>query len=92
MSTVPEPAGATADILVAEFTVKDVAAVPPNLTDVAPVKPVPVIVTAVPPDARPVAGEIDAIVGADEAPGSANEKLYGTVAGQGEPWLLSPQL
>jgi len=35
-------------MLVAETTVKDVAAVPPKLTTVAPVKSVPVMVTIVP--------------------------------------------
>lgn len=41
-------AGTTDVILVALTTVNDVAATPPNLTAVAPVKPVPVIVTVVP--------------------------------------------
>ena len=44
--TAPLPAGATAVIWVAELTVKLVAAVPPNVTAVAPVKSVPVMVTA----------------------------------------------
>ena len=52
MSTVPaEPAGAVAVIWVALLTVKLVALVAPNLTAVAPVKLVPVIVTVVPPAA-----------------------------------------
>ena len=42
----PDPTIAV--ILVAEFTMKDAAAVPPNFTDVAPVRFVPVIVTEVP--------------------------------------------
>ncbi len=47
-STVPAvPAGAVAVMLVALLTVKLVAAVEPNLTAVAPVKLVPVIVTVV---------------------------------------------
>jgi hypothetical protein len=41
---VPPPAGEIAVIWVAELTVK-LAALPPNLTDVAPVKPVPVMIT-----------------------------------------------
>jgi len=46
--TLPEVAApTTAVMLVAETTVKEVAAVPPKLTAVAPVKLVPVIVTVV---------------------------------------------
>ena len=48
-SAIPEPAGEVAVILISELTVKLVAAVEPNLTAVAPVNPVPVIVTVVPP-------------------------------------------
>lgn len=44
-STVPEADGAWAVIDVAELTVTPVAAVVPNFTPVAPVKPEPVIVT-----------------------------------------------
>jgi hypothetical protein len=46
-----------------EFTVKDVAGVPPKTTLVTPVKVVPVMVTDVPPLAEPVAGVIEAIEG-----------------------------
>jgi len=47
--TLPEvPAATTAVMLVAETTLNDVAAVPPKLTAVAPVKFVPVIVTVAP--------------------------------------------
>ena len=42
----------------AELTVKLVAAVAPNVTAVAPVKPVPVITTEVPPANGPAAGEM----------------------------------
>ena len=63
-STVPLPAGEVAVIDVAELTVKLVAAVAPNVTAVAPVKPVPVIVTEVPPAAGPDVGEIEVTVGA----------------------------
>ena len=42
------PAPTTAVILVDELTVKDVAAIPPKLTDVAPVKFVPIMVMAAP--------------------------------------------
>src|SRR5581483_4488647 len=57
-------AGVVAVIVVALRTVTLVAAVPPTLT-VAPVaKPVPVIVSAVPPVVEPVAGDTWVIVGA----------------------------
>ena len=57
-------AGVLAVMLVALTTVTPVAAVPPRLT-VAPVKkPVPVMVTAVPPLVVPVAGDIAVTVGA----------------------------
>lgn len=47
--TVPDaPAPTTASILVGELTVNEVAAVPPKLTAVVPVKFVPVIATVVP--------------------------------------------
>src|SRR5262249_33659976 len=55
-STVPVPAGETAVIEVSEFTVKLAALVEPNLTAVAPVKSLPVIVTDVPPDSDPELG------------------------------------
>ena len=51
----PRPrAGLTALIRVADSTVKLAAGVPPNLTAVAPVKPVPSIVTFVPPVTGPL--------------------------------------
>ena len=57
MSTVPAVcAGEVAVIDVALFTVNDAAAVAPKLTAVAPVKPVPVIVTDVPPAVGPLVG------------------------------------
>jgi hypothetical protein len=59
ISTVPaEPAGLVAVIEVGLFTVYDAATVLPNFTPVAPVKPVPVIVTEVPPAIGPAAGEM----------------------------------
>lgn len=42
------PVDTTASICVSDTTVYDVAVVPPNVTAVAPVKPVPVSVTVVP--------------------------------------------
>ncbi len=59
----PVPAGDVAVIDVAELTVKPVALVAPNLTAVAPVKLVPVIVTVVPPPAGPDVGEIEVTAG-----------------------------
>ena len=56
-STVPAvSAGAVAVMLVALLTVKLVAAVEPNLTAVAPVRLVPVIVTVFAPASGPAAG------------------------------------
>jgi len=61
--TLPEvPAATTAVMLVAETTLNDVAAVPPKLTAVAPVKLVPVIVTVAPIAA--LVGVKEVIVGA----------------------------
>jgi hypothetical protein len=57
------PAGATARIAVAEFTVKR-ASLEPNLTPVAPAKPVPVIATTVPPLGAPALGWTFVTVGA----------------------------
>lgn len=56
------PAGTVAVILVAEFTEKVVAATPPNFTAVAPVKPVPLMVTTVP--TGPLVGVNEVIDGA----------------------------
>jgi hypothetical protein len=68
-STVPPtswafPAGATAVIDVAEATVTADAALPPNETVSPAAKPDPEIVTAVPPDAGPDAGETPPTTGA----------------------------
>ena len=62
LTLVPEPAGTTAAISVAEFTVNEVAAVLPNETAVAPVKLLPVMVTEAPIAA--VAGLSRAMLGA----------------------------
>ena len=64
-STVPEPAGLVAVIEAALFTVKLAAAVAPNLTAVAPVKLVPVMVTEVPPTEGPELGTTDLTVGCE---------------------------
>ena len=50
------PGGATAVIWVSESTRNVDAATEPNLTPVAPMKPVPVITTSFPPAAGPVFG------------------------------------
>ena len=52
----PRAAGAAAVIWVAEFTMNDVAGTPAKVTVVAPVNPVPVRVTPVPPDVGPLLG------------------------------------
>lgn len=64
-STVPvEPAGVVAERWPASVTVKLAAPVPPKLTDVAPVRFVPVMVTWVPPAVVPEFGETPVTVGA----------------------------
>ena len=63
-STVPVPAGLLAVIVVLLTTTTPVAAVVPKLTAVAPVNPVPVIVTGVPPAAGPLAGLMPVTTGA----------------------------
>jgi uncharacterized membrane protein len=64
ISTVPAlPAGEVAVIEVALFTVKLAAFAFPNLTAVAPVKLVPVIVTVVPPPPGPLVGFTAVTVG-----------------------------
>ena len=57
------PAGVTAVTLVAEFTTTLVAATPPTVTLVAPVRFAPVIVITVPPIVEPLVGLTDVIVG-----------------------------
>ncbi len=63
-STVPVPAGLSAVIRVAELTEKAGAEVAPNRTDVASVKPVPVMITVVPPPPEPKVGLMPVTVGA----------------------------
>ena len=48
---------------VGEATTRLVPGVPPNVTEVAPVKFVPVMTTVVPPVVKPVFGETEVIVG-----------------------------
>ena len=63
-STVPEPAGEVAVICVADSALSELALVEPNLTSLAPVRFVPVIVTVVPPAAGPLVGSTFVTVGA----------------------------
>ena len=63
----PVPAGLSAVIVVSLTTVEFVAGVVPKSTAVAPVKPVPVIVTNVPPAAGPLVGLRPVTVGAATA-------------------------
>ena len=70
-STEPVPAGETAVMEVAEFTVTEAAGVAPNETVGSPVKPVPVMVTEVPPAAGPKSGLMAVTVGASKAKRSA---------------------
>jgi hypothetical protein len=59
MPTAPSLRAGVIQVIVVLFTtLREVAAIPPNVTDVAPVKEVPVIVTLVPPAVLPVNGEI----------------------------------
>jgi hypothetical protein len=51
-------------ISVSETTVKDAAGVAPKSTALAPVKPVPVMVTGVPPAIGPALGATELTVGA----------------------------
>jgi hypothetical protein len=51
-------------IEVSEFTVKLLAATAPKMTWVAPVNPVPVMTTLVPPATGPNFGEIEVTAGA----------------------------
>lgn len=53
-----DPGGETAVIVLSLTTVKLVALVLPNFTAVAPVNPVPVSVTVVPPELGPDVGEM----------------------------------
>jgi hypothetical protein len=76
MSTVPALfASEVATTWVAELTVNEAAALPPNWTEVAPVKLAPVIVTAVPPAVEPEDGLTAVTVGRTAAramPGTAS--------------------
>jgi hypothetical protein len=67
MSTVPAAsAGAVAVTRPSALTVNELAAAAPKYTPVAPVKPLPVIVTTAPPAVPPVAGLTAVTVGVAE--------------------------
>ena len=68
MPTVPFPGGLTTVICVPDSAVIIPAALP-KLTPVAPDRPVPVIVTLVPPAVLPLAGETPETAGRDEPAG-----------------------
>jgi hypothetical protein len=59
----PTPDGVTAVIVVGFTTVTELAAAPPNVTELAPVRFVPVMVITVPPLNGPPVGTTDVMVG-----------------------------
>ena len=80
-STVPLPTGLLAAQVVVVLQLTDVPADPPKATVVAPgaaLKPVPVIVTTVPPVAGPLLGLIPVIVGAGGGGGAVWSVLTDT--------------
>src|SRR2546426_12740102 len=58
MSTVPDPGGLVATIVLSVFTATVEAAASPNFTPVAPVNPLPWMKTYVPPDPPPPVGSM----------------------------------
>jgi len=64
MPTAPALRAGVLQVIVVLFTmVRDIASIPSNVTDVAPVKFVPVIVTLVPPTMAPADGEMPVTFG-----------------------------
>ena len=64
MPTAPALRAGVIQVIVVLFNIlRDVAAIPSNVTDVAPVKFVPVIVTFVPPSVLPDDGEMSVMLG-----------------------------
>ena len=72
--------GVIAVIVVLPTTVTELAAVPPKLTAAPVAKPVPVMVTAVPPLTRPDGGETVSMIGAVFGVGPKNSDILGAVA------------
>src|SRR6267378_672600 len=94
-STAPVPGGETATIDVGELTVKLLAPADPNLTAVAPMRPVPLMVTRVPPAPPPLLGLTLMSAGAGapvakpcEAPAETAETPFRPLTGTGT-WLAS---
>jgi hypothetical protein len=85
-STVPDPDGEVAVIDVPELTVTPAAAPPPKATVSPAAKFVPVIVTVVPPDTGPLAGETALTVGAD----GGGDPLHVTITGEEFAWMFTP--
>ncbi len=83
--TVPDPVGDVAVIDVAETTLTPVPALLPKATVSPDAKPDPVIVTAVPPAAGPVAGETPLTDGA-----GGGEPLHVTITGAEFAWMFAP--
>jgi hypothetical protein len=83
--TVPDPAGDVAVIDVAETTLTPVPALLPKATVSPDAKPDPVIVTAVPPAAAPVAGETPLTDGA-----GGSEPPHVTITGAEFAWMFTP--
>ena len=73
------PAGVVAVMVVALTTLTLVAALPPMVTAVAPVRLFPVIVMLVPPKVEPLEGEILVTVGAGPIPLYSNAPMLGAV-------------
>ncbi len=73
--TVPVPSGVVAVICVSEMTVNEGACVAPKRTAVAPVKPVPVTTTVVPPAVEPEVGETEMTAGVAAARGCVAEAV-----------------
>src|SRR5262245_44012399 len=79
-----ECAGVTAVIVVLPTTLTFVAEAPPKLTDAPEAKPVPEIVTEVPPAAGPDAGETPPTIGAVfGAPEKNSDMLLAVAAAPG---------
>ncbi|GAB7029595.1 hypothetical protein JCM4914_10560 [Streptomyces platensis subsp. malvinus] len=73
--TTPEPGGEVAVRRVSDVTVNEAAGTAPKRTAVAPLKPVPVTVTPVPPVAGPEAGDTEPTVGPDAAANRSSEAV-----------------
>jgi len=81
MSTVPLPAGLVAVTELDELTIMPVAALVPNFTVVVPeARPVPVIVTLVPPKVDPASGETAVTVMEEAKAGGAPTNSRATSA------------